>query len=139
MKLIWRLKEQPSTESLRELVKDKILTNEEAREILFSSETEEDRDKKGLESEIKFLRELVDKLSSNKLSRVVEVIKEVYRPYEKYDWYRPYTVWCDNQNKMFATNISTDTIVFGSAGNGSGTVTTDTIETNKAFSSIKTF
>jgi len=95
-KLIWRLKEQPSTESLRELVKDKLLTNDEAREILFSSQEETDRDVKSLEAEIKFLRDLVEKLSQNK-SQIVEVIKEVKVPYSNYDWYQPYHYWCGNR------------------------------------------
>ena len=54
-KLIWRLNKLPTTEELRELVKDKIITNEEARDILFNFESEEDRDSESLKSEIKFL------------------------------------------------------------------------------------
>jgi hypothetical protein len=88
--LVWRLKEQPTTESLRQLVEDKILTKEEARQILFSSE--EDRDKKSLESEIKFLRELVEKLSNSK-SQIVTIIKDIGLPYKRYDWYAPYATW----------------------------------------------
>ena len=98
-KLVWRLKEQPSTESLRELVKDKILTNDEAREILFSSQEETERDVKSLEAEIKFLRELVEKLSNR--SQIVEVIKEVQTSYPVYiqqPWYQPYQTWCGGAN-----------------------------------------
>ena len=76
-KIIWRLKEQPTSESLRELVKDSILTKEEAREILFSQETEKEVNEDQLKSEIKFLRELVDKLSNHNNVKIVEVIKEV--------------------------------------------------------------
>ena len=54
-KIVWRLSKLPTADELRELVKDKIITQEEAREILFNLETEEERDKKSLESEIKFL------------------------------------------------------------------------------------
>lgn len=89
-KIIWRLKEQPTSESLRELVKDKILTNEEARQILFTSETEEERDKSSLEAEIKFLREVVDKLSADR-NHTIQVIKQI--PY-KTIWYSPYQDWC---------------------------------------------
>ena len=78
-KIVWRLKEQPTAESLQGLVERNILTKEEAREILFSSEEAEDRDKKSLESEIKFLRELVEKLSNDK-SRIVEIIREAEKP-----------------------------------------------------------
>lgn len=100
-KIVWRLKEQPSSESLRELVKDGILTKEEAREILFSSETEENRDKKSLESEIKFLRELVDKLSSGR-TQILETIREVESPWRKYPWYNPYITWCQNTASNFS-------------------------------------
>ena len=97
-KLVWRLGKLPSVEELRELVKDKIITQEEAREILFSSETEENRDKKSLESEIKFLRELVEKLSNNSRTSIVETIKYIEKPYWKYDWYQPYKVYCKSDD-----------------------------------------
>jgi len=92
-KLVWRLSKLPTPEELGQLVKDKIITQEEAREVLFSSEEVEDRDKKSLKSEIKFLRELVEKLSNNNRSRVVEIIREVEVPYKKYLWYEPYDTW----------------------------------------------
>ena len=91
--LQWRLKNLPSTEELRDLVKDKLITVDEARKILFSENTEEDRDKKSLESEIKFLRELVDKLSKSN-STIVETIRYVEHPYIKYPWYGQYNTWC---------------------------------------------
>ena len=69
MKLNWRLSKLPTPDEVRELVKDKVITQDEAREILFSQETEEERDKNSLESEIKFLRELVDKLAKGNFSR----------------------------------------------------------------------
>jgi len=91
-KLIWRLSKLPSVEELQSLVKDKIITQDEAREILFKSETDEDRDKDSLQSEIKFLRDLVDKLANHSSYKITEVIKEVYRPYERWPWYKPYEV-----------------------------------------------
>ena len=131
-KIIWRLKEQPSSESLRELVKDSILTKEEAREILFSSETEEDRDKKSLESEIKFLRELVDKLSSNKLPGVVKVIKEIQSSWEIWGWYKSYQWWCDT----VTVPMSTITAASGSAMTNLDSTSTQALP---RFSDIKTF
>jgi hypothetical protein len=102
-KLIWRLKESPSSENLRELVKDGILNKEEARQILFSSETEEDRDKESLKSEIKFLRELVEKLSNK--GQIIATIKEVEVPvYKQYPWWEPYEIWC-----KYDVNIGTVT------------------------------
>ena len=92
--LIWRLKEQPTSESLRELVKDNILTKDEAREILFSLEIKEERDVESFKSEIKFLRELVEKLSNQNNSKVVEIIREIDIPHwRKYPWWEPYWTW----------------------------------------------
>ena len=129
-KIVWRLKEQPTSESLQGLVKNGILTKEEAREILFSSETEEDRDKKSLESEVKFLRELVEKLS--KRSQIVEVIKEIRVPYYHNLWYQPYQDWC---GITYDTSVSTTT----NAGEMSltGGITGANCLSN--FSSISTF
>lgn len=136
-KLIWRLKEQPSSESLRGLVKDGLLSKEEAREILLSSELVEDRDENSLKAEIKFLRDLVDKLT-NKLSNgrntITEIIREIERPYVKWQWYKPYEIWCtgspvySSAGTMYALNsITTDS---------SGTFT---VTTSNKFSDISTF
>ena len=97
-KLVWRLKEQPSSESLMKLVADGLLTKDEAREMLFSSETEEDRDKKSLESEIKFLRSLVEQLSQKRVDNIIKVIEEVRIPYVRSPWYRHYDIWCNATN-----------------------------------------
>ena len=90
-KIVWRLKEQPTSESLRELVRDKILTNDEAREILFNLEEQTDRDNESFKSEIKFLRELVEKLANSQ--KVVEIIREIKEPYYRYPWWSPYGGW----------------------------------------------
>lgn len=93
-KLVWRLGNRPTTIEVINLVETKLITQDEAREILFNTETEEDRDKKSLQSEIKFLRELVEKLSDGKMSRIVEVIREVEKPiYIDRNWYQPYQQW----------------------------------------------
>lgn len=127
-KLVWRLGKLPSPDEVRELVKDKIITQEEAREILFSSETEEERDKKSLESEIKFLRELVEKLSRNR-TQIVETIREVESPWRRYPWYEPYIVWCSNGGDTETTLVNAD---------ASNTLSIyDT--TSTSFSNIKTF
>ncbi len=123
-KLIWRLREQPTPESLKGLVNTNILTKDEAREILFSSETEEDRDKKSLESEIKFLRNLVEKLSKGNNSHVVEIIREVEKPYYRWDWHEPYRIWCSGDNKLLCSSSTT-------GNNNTHTITN--------FSDIKTF
>ena len=96
-KLNWRLGKLPSPDEVRELVKDKIITQDEARGILFSEQEETERDIKSLESEIKFLRELVEKLSKNNSSTIIETIRYVERPYINYPWYQPYQIWCSAQ------------------------------------------
>ena len=112
-KLIWRLSSLPSVVELRELVKDKIITQEEARGILFSSENQEDRDKKSLESEIKFLRELVETLSQNK-GQIVKVIREIETPWRDYPWYKPYVTWYNDDGGFTATTATTNITGAGS-------------------------
>lgn len=127
-KIVWRLKEQPTSGSLQGLVLNGILTKDEAREILFSSETEEDRDKKSLEFEIKFLRDLVERLSQGNNTRIVEVIKEIRVPYYQSPWYYPYQYWCGS-NSGIATYTTSDS---------SQLQATNTSATSN-FSDIKTF
>jgi len=135
-KLIWRLKEQPSTESLRGLVKDGLLTKEEAHEILFSVE-EESRAGSGVETlqvenlkaEIKFLRELVEKLSNGSHSPVVTIIKEIevqVPTYKRYPWYVPYVTWCANDSGQYLNSGSSSSYPLGLTGGGN-------------FTNIKTF
>ena len=129
-KIVWRLKEVPTSEKIALLVERHLLTNDEAREILFKSETEEDRDKKSLESEIKFLRELVEKLSQDK-SRIIEVIREIEKPYYPYRWWRPYDIWCGGTtggNFTCSNGVATGNLVMNAAMNATSN-----------FSDIKTF
>lgn len=123
MNLKWRLGKLPTVEELLRLIENKLITQEEAKTMLFSSEKEVDV--KSLEDEIKFLRGLVEQLSKNNSSRIVEVIREVEKPWRQYPWYNPYVVWCTNTVGRAATAFNTNT--------------SGSIELNKAFSSIKTF
>jgi len=124
-KLVWRLSKLPSVEELRQLVKDGIINKEEVRAILFNTETEENRDKKSLESEIKFLRELVDKLASRE--KIIATIKEIEVPYKTYPWYDSYIVWCSGTSNTFTTT------------NGYGISSNGTYINGSRFSDIKTF
>lgn len=85
----WRLSKLPTPDEIMNLVSNKILTQEEAREILFSS-TEEDTE--SLKSEIKFLRELINKLSTQ--TKIVENIRYIERPYYQYPWWGQYSSYC---------------------------------------------
>ena len=94
--LKWRLSKLPTPDEVRELVKDKILTNEEAREILFSEEIENEKSSEDLKQEIKFLKELVEKLSNNNRSQIIETIRYIEKPYNNYQWIQPYVSWCSS-------------------------------------------
>ena len=124
--LKWRLGKLPTPDEVRELVKDKIITQEEARDILFNEETEESRDEDSLKAEIKFLRELVEKLSSH--SQIVETIRYIEKPYVNKPWYDPYTIWCS------AGTVTT----YAGTSSGSG-ITNAYTSTSSGFGDIRTF
>ena len=106
-KIVWRLKEQPTADSLRELVKDGILTKDEAREILFSQETSDGDDIKNLKEEIKFLKDLVERLSKNSRTEIIKQIEYIEKPYKRYPWWDKYDMWCQtNPLKQLSTNQS---------------------------------
>lgn len=128
--LVWRLKEQPTAEKLQGLVYSGILTKDEAREILFNLQIEDERSIEGLKSEIKFLRELVENLSNT--SKVVEIIREIEKPYRRYDWCKPYINWCDNTTVWSSTSNTVDSSVDTTALNS-------TAISNCLFSDITTF
>ena len=127
-KLVWRLSKLPTVDELRGLVQDKIMTKEEAQEILFNQEEQVDRDKKSLESEIKFLRELVEKLSNKNNSTIVETIRYIEKPYYTHDWFKPYATWTGS-----ITDASNVTNVVAS---GAGVMY---LSDNTNFSKIETF
>ena len=137
MNLKWRLGKLPTVEELLSLINNKLITQEEAKTLLFSSEKE--TDVKSLEEEIKFLRGLVEQLSKNNSSRIVEVIREVEKPWRRYPWYNPYVVWCTNTEGSATTSGSVIYTSGAGATNAFNTNTSGSIESNKAFSSIKTF
>lgn len=112
--LKWRLSKLPTPNEVSELVKDKIITQEEARQILFSKETIEEKTVEDLKEEIKFLKQLVEKLSSNNSTKIIEVIREVQKPYQGGIWYRPYYEWtCGGSSNV--------TLCSGTGGTTSGT------------------
>lgn len=139
-KLQWRLSKLPTPSEITDLVHNKIITQEEAREMLVS--TVEERDIDSLKEEIKFLRELVEKLSDGKMSKIVETIRIVEKPYTSHQWITPYTTW--STGNITSRSYSSDTIVgggtvtvSGSAG-ASNTIAISSTKEN-SFSSINTF
>ena len=123
-KIVWRLKEQPTTQMLEGLVLSGILAKDEAREILFNLEdwepktSDQERSIESLESEIKFLRELVEKLSQNK-GQIVEIIREVERPWKRYPWWEPYWSWTTTVADT-STSLNTMSPNVASSNNFSG-------------------
>jgi hypothetical protein len=121
----WRLTKLPTPEELTLLVKEKILSADEAKNILLSNEEVEEVE--NLKQEIKFLKELVEKLS-NSPTKIIETIREVQKPiYIQRDWYKPYEIWCGN-GLVDLTGYSTTT--------GNGSVLCQTGATTVSFSNI---
>ena len=74
-KLVWRLTEAPTVESLALAVEKKLLTLEEAKEILLREEEEKkvDRDElKEIKNEVELLRKLVMALSEKNIRKFQE-------------------------------------------------------------------
>jgi len=87
---------------LQELVSSGILTKDEAREILFNETEESERSVESLKQEIKFLRELVEKLANSQ--KVITTIREIEVPiYRQYPWWRPYEVWCSYGGQTYTS------------------------------------
>jgi hypothetical protein len=107
-KLVWRLSKLPTPEELLQLVEAKVITQEEAKEVLFSTETEEDVQISDLQAEIKFLKEVVERLSKNQQPRIIEVIREVEKPWRSNRWFDPYYQWSVNDGKVLCTNSTAD-------------------------------
>lgn len=138
-KLKWRLGKLPSPYEVQELVKDKIITQEEARDILFNTETDEERDKDSLKDEIKFLREVIENLSKNNKTQTVEVLKYVYPSYN-YPWVQPYAIWCGGTSpnhyslgSVLSSNIAVNTT------DGSSILSATNANNDTAFTSVQTF
>jgi hypothetical protein len=153
-KIKWRLANRPTPNEVDMLFTSGLLTKEEAREILFSLETQEDRDVDALKSEIKFLRDLVQKLSGR--STIVETIRIVEKPYLQYPWYQPYAVWCvsggnnaisGTAGAQYSTTTAIDSasnaiyMMNASSGTTDNITTTGymSVENTEPFSDIKTF
>lgn len=90
--LKWRLSKLPTVDELLKLVSDKIITQEEAKEILFNKETESERDIESYKQEIKFLKEVIEKLGSR--NQIVEVVREYVPHYINTPFIQPYGIWC---------------------------------------------
>lgn len=88
--LNWRLKDLPDAVDVAELVDKKVITPEEARQLLFNEGKDEGKKVKELEEEVRFLRDLCDKLAA-KSGGWTTVVHE-YRNYKPLypTWYGAY-------------------------------------------------
>jgi hypothetical protein len=53
------------------------------------------------------LRELIEILSKHNNSRIIEVIKEIEKPYKTYPWYQPYYYWTYPNDSTFTLTSGT--------------------------------
>lgn len=137
-KLKWRLSKLPTSEEVLTLVNGKIITTEEAKEILFTNESEQERSEKDLKEEIKFLRELVEKLSSNNQTRIIETIRQIEKPYYTWEWYKPYSAYTGG-TASYTTGSGGTTLCSGSARTDVYTADCSNVIGAVSFSEIKTF
>jgi hypothetical protein len=85
-KKIWRLSERPTADDLATLVEAKILTNEEAKDIVLRDEKDIPTDQlKEIKDELKLLREIVLSRISEKEVKIIEHHHHDYWP--KTSWY----------------------------------------------------
>lgn len=128
-KIKWRLSKLPTPSELVELVNNKLVTQDEAKEILFTQE--EAPDVEDLKKEIEFLRKVVEDLSKSKTDKVTVIEKHI-KNYPDYHWHQPYYTYC-------STWLTTD----GTTINGGGGVTTLTGTANSnasvSLTDLKTF
>lgn len=117
--LKWRLGKLPTSNEVIDLVTTKVITQEEAREILFSSSEE---DTESLKSEIKFLRELINKLSTQ--TKIVENIRYIERPYYQYPWWGQYSTYCNGIHGIAGNNTMYLNGISGTTTTGSSNLTT---------------
>ena len=137
--LKWRLSSLPTPDEVRELVKDKIITKEEARSILFN--LTDGKEAEELKSEIKFLREIIEKLSENKVTQLIEIIKEVQHPYwNRQPFYQPYYQWCSTGSGSGSVTSTSQNAAYLSTDADATISMSSTLDSNQDnFSSINTF
>ncbi len=130
--LKWRLSKLPTSEEVLNLVKDKVITNEEARDILFTEETEKEVSLEDAKKEIKFLKEIIEKLSDR--NKIIETIRYIEKPYYYVQpWFQSYAVWCGSNISVGNSTCSTLTST-GSGGTLLGAINSNA--TNANFSAI---
>lgn len=144
-KIKWRLANRPTPDEVERLFKSALLTKDEAREILFSLENDEDRDKKSLQDEIKFLRQIIQNLST--ATTIVKTVRDLNTPWiSQQQWYQPYQVYCanlsDTQSGLAYSGLSNtaNALYTTTTGSSTGTITLNTMQASAPdFTDIQTF
>lgn len=112
----------PTGDEVASLVEQKIITPEEARSILFKSEDDEPKLKQA-EEEIKFLRELVDRLTDHKNFKIIGKVYENYNPIYPM-WYNKYEpILCNTPSITHVSSSANTVTTAGSLDVGYSTTT----------------
>lgn len=107
--LVWRLPSKLTLDDIQKMIELKIISPEEAKELTFNSSDDNEK-VKALEEQVKFLKELVDKLSTQS-PQVIWRYVETYRP--------SYPVWSTsnllgNAYTVLCSTASGSTLTTGS-------------------------
>lgn len=108
-KLVWKMKELPSADSIGNLVDTKVITPEEARAILFKEETKQSDEVEALKEMVKTLQEVVKDLQERARNvQLVPYTKIVEIPVRRTPYWDKY--WFDGSgiNMMSATTVSSN-------------------------------
>ena len=112
--LKWRLSDLPTGDEVASLVEQKVITAEEARDILFNEEKEDTNQVAALKEEVKFLRELVDTLATkhNGWMTIYHEYRELKPRYPV--WYNTYEPLMQTySSKPFGPTFTTTTGAIG--------------------------
>lgn len=120
--LRWRLKGAPTLEDVTTMLDNGIINQEEARQILFS-ELDKNGQRKALEEQVEFLKDIIDRLSKQP-PQVVWKYVESYSPRNPWIGYTTYTspTILGSSVGAFANSASLNSL--SSAGAGAGTYRT---------------
>ena len=86
-KLVWKFKDLPSAEAVSSLVKEKVITPEEARSILFREEVKRSDEVEALQEMVKTLSEMVKDLMSRSQSVTLVPYTKVVTVPRRYETY----------------------------------------------------
>lgn len=105
--LTWKLKQLPNASELADLVEQKILTPEEARDIVVSEHERGDDNEmiKAQEETIKFLQQLVKDLTAKINGQNITYVPH-YREIRIPRWYESTPVWINTTRILSASGIT---------------------------------